>query len=393
MKTNKRPKSRSAPSQAVRPVPRGKAGGAETSFSGSAERGRSLPASAASTRRTDWLLRFSALHLVFLLLLWGAENFIGERNSWMAFLLYLPQQGLIVAPLFFLLLSVWRQLRNRRASTRDAFQTPHKRNSQRALWLFNIAAAALVLFGFLGFNLPLGARNAPQNSLKIRVLTFNTHVGLAGAARIGEVIRREKPDIVCLQEVRGLGVSGDEMQKMREILPHWYFAHHDEVATLSRFPIEETRVHPVKNTWRVILETQIMVRGRLLSVWNTHFITDRAVPKNGARVVRSLGGSAPLRLHQMRQLMNVVPKDAPRVLVMGDFNNPPRGLVYRRLASRWTDAFRAAGTGFGYSYRSDLPLMRIDYIWASRDVRVLAAHVSPHRASDHSAVIADIAIP
>ena len=60
----------------------------------------------------------------------------------------------------------------------------------------------------------------------------------------------------------------------------------------------------------------------------------------------------------------------------GDFNCPPRDAVFRLLEPRLTDAFAAAGRGWGATIIefSGWPLIRIDQIWTSdatpRDVRL-----------------------
>jgi endonuclease/exonuclease/phosphatase (EEP) superfamily protein YafD len=79
--------------------------------------------------------------------------------------------------------------------------------------------------------------------------------------------------------------------------------------------------------------------------------------------------------------------------VAGDFNNPPRGVLYRRMSVQLSDSFRAAGGGFGYTFRSDFPAMRIDYIWCAPGVRVVRCRTVRSRASDHLPVIADIRLP
>lgn len=281
----------------------------------------------ASTRGALWLPILSALHLAALLVLWTLENIVGERNRWTTLLLYLPQQGLIFAPLLLLLWTARRQFQRRRASTRDAEKARGRRVTMGFGWLFNLAALVLVWFGFLGFVVPFGKRAAPPNALRLRVMTFNIRLGAAGAGRIAQVIESEKPDIVCLQETRALGAISDPVPPLQKLLSGWNFARHGEVTTMSRFPIVATRVHPIKNMERVILETTVAARGRRIAIFNAHFITDRAPLRNAERRLDSLGGSAKLRLHQMRQLQSVVPQNAPLTLVMGDFNNPPRGLL------------------------------------------------------------------
>lgn len=81
----------------------------------------------------------------------------------------------------------------------------------------------------------------------------------------------------------------------------------------------------------------------------------------------------------------------PRVpaLVAGDFNAPANDSVYRMLQKTFTDAFGTVGTGWGNTYHSSLPLLRIDQIYCSEKLLPVRSQAFTTDASDHRLVIAD----
>ena len=55
-----------------------------------------------------------------------------------------------------------------------------------------------------------------------------------------------------------------------------------------------------------------------------------------------------------------------------------------------TDTFEAAGEGDGYTFPVPDPVRRIDYIFASPDIRVLDSRVIEGEGSDHYAVLSTL---
>ena len=248
-------------------------------------------------------------------------------------------------------------------------------------------------------------QSSAPSSTRLRVMTFNILGGLKGADKVAQVVREQKPDILCLQETMGLTTGrpgalqqqADPLPALQALLPAgWFMARTHEVTTFSRFPIVSQRVHEMPPaTGRAILETQVNVRGKMLSVFNAHISMkelsraeqqrDRAMPR-----VLQFGGSSTTRQKQIDVLLAATAKVQTPFVVCGDFNLPPRGIVYRTLTSKLTDSFKVAGWGSGFSFHSDWPLMRIDYIWLSNGVRVLDCQVLNARASDHRPYVADV---
>jgi endonuclease/exonuclease/phosphatase family metal-dependent hydrolase len=255
------------------------------------------------------------------------------------------------------------------------------------------------LFQFMVFNVPLLSvfgSNLRPGEKRVRVMTLNIAYGSRGVEGILEEIERQKPDVLCLQEAREFHQYHDIIPRLLQSLRGWHVARGAEVVTMSRFPIVAQRNYPMpRPSGRTLLETTLNVEGRRLLVFNTHFSTVRPGPykTNSRYQVLRYGGSAEMRQVQADILLNAAGTRRTPSVVMGDFNNPPRGLVYEKLSERWVDAFRGAGWGFGYTFRSDLPLLRIDYIWAGDGIRVLKCGTPNVRVSDHRPVVADLALP
>jgi endonuclease/exonuclease/phosphatase (EEP) superfamily protein YafD len=72
------------------------------------------------------------------------------------------------------------------------------------------------------------------------------------------------------------------------------------------------------------------------------------------------------------------------VVVVGDFNTPPESPIFPQVWGGYTDAFAAAGWGWGYTFLGARTAVRIDHVlagkgWACTGCRVGSAVGSPHR--------------
>jgi endonuclease/exonuclease/phosphatase family metal-dependent hydrolase len=87
------------------------------------------------------------------------------------------------------------------------------------------------------------------------------------------------------------------------------------------------------------------------------------------------------------------PKCHDPVLLAGDLNAVPQGKSCRRLLARLGAPWRGAHSGSRLTFPSNIPVARLDHIFASRDVKITAmqvAHTPLTRvASDHLPLIAD----
>lgn len=99
------------------------------------------------------------------------------------------------------------------------------------------------------------------------------------------------------------------------------------------------------------------------------------------------------------QLASMIQKESLPCIVVGDFNAPDLGPVYRLFAGDLQDGHKVAGSGLGFTFpgitRNPLalrqPWLRLDYIFADRDHWKVLCHVTePGRGSQHRAVFAEL---
>ena len=267
--------------------------------------------------------------------------------------------------------------------------------AERRRWiaLANAAIALAFVFTLLSFNVPLDRSHGGRT---IRVMTYNLRQGARGIREIARVIQDVNPDILCVQEVNSWDKWGDPVWQLQQLMLGWHMVRDGELAILSRYPILSSAVHYLPaNTQRAILEARIRIRGREITVLTTHFnvAAEQQLSAWGrAATPNRVNLTAAVMAAQAWELIRVASAGGDSLIITGDLNMPSRWLAYREIAGRYSDAFRAAGWGFGYTFPADLPLSRIDYILLGRSLGARRCFVPRTRASDHRPVVADLVL-
>lgn len=211
--------------------------------------------------------------------------------------------------------------------------------------------------------------------------------------RTAEVINREHPDLVGLQEVdRGVERTGriDEIALLAEATHMEYaFAYNLRyqggqygVAILSRFPIlilDHRRYDNRREARRRgFIRIEVSVGGRKVSFATTHLDYQY---EDG-------------RIFETEQLLQALKDVKDPLIIVGDFNEETKGDAYKLMRKRFSDAWEESGMAGGLSYPAEKPVKRIDYIFYSTagSFKVLGAHLVDALASDHRAVVADLEI-
>jgi vancomycin resistance protein VanJ len=167
------------------------------------------------------------------------------------------------------------------------------------------------------------------------------------------------------------------------------------MAILSRFPIVESgRVDPPTAEAFPLLWARIAINDAALTAINAHprpgritFWRDRPLPIGFDPTLRDA------EIMVARSVVDPLLNLGERVLLLGDFNVTEREPAYRDLSARLTDAHRAAGSGFGHSWRPAplkhraIGIIRIDYLFGSAGLTPLhaGADCTPS-GSDHCRV-------
>jgi vancomycin resistance protein VanJ len=311
----------------------------------------------------------SILNVLLLVLLWFIDGRFAERNWWITILAYVPQHPFALPTVVLL---VWSVV---------------KRNARVAL--LQLPALIFLLLYFFGLNIPFGSSHTVQNGVSLRVMSYN----LFGKSATSAVIKSVNADVICLQESRDQQL----LQTLQQALPNYFMAHEGEVTTFSRFPILSSKVRHLTRSWRTILEADLDVNGTVVRVVNVHFNTLNIqigdyYQKHPKPMSQRVSASIEDRREAVDILLEIAANTNTPLLILGDFNTPTRGRLYNSLKTQLEDAFAATGWGFGYSFRSDLPLLRIDYVWTNHFIKPTRAFVMDTRASDHRPLIAEVLV-
>lgn len=227
-------------------------------------------------------------------------------------------------------------------------------------------------------------------------MTYNVHScigtdGRVNPVRVARVIERHKADIVALQELdSGLMRTGlvDQAKLLADMLEmdHYFLPSiHIETgqygnAVLSRYPMRLFRAGELPGfpgrgmrEKRGVMWLKLEADGAVFDVFNTHLGLNRH-----ERLAQAMALTGPEWLRH--------PECNGPVIFCGDLNAVRRSRVYRILTSVLVDA-PAKGTWPGR-----FPVMRIDYILTSPDIRVVKTMVPgdglTRSASDHLPVLA-----
>lgn len=234
--------------------------------------------------------------------------------------------------------------------------------------------------------------------MRIRVMSYNVlHCEDWKQKRIdfdafAKAILDSGADIIGLNEIRGQGTR-DDYRAQAQILSektgfYYYFAKAIDVggenpygnALLSRYPVKNAETIMIPDPVLCIgdgFETRCLLKAELdvgdsLTVLVTHFGLNKSEQKNAVKtVLQNLG--------------------AEKLILMGDFNVQPDDKVLLPIRKQLKDAAQRFNKPL-YSFPSDVPDRKIDYIFASKAVKILSADIPPVVLSDHRPHIAEIEI-
>jgi endonuclease/exonuclease/phosphatase family metal-dependent hydrolase len=257
------------------------------------------------------------------------------------------------------------------------------------LWV-NLLSVAIVLGPLMGFCLPLAFGGLDKSAPRLRVLTANG--GGASGERLGQIIAMEKPDIVALQEFNGEALS--------ELLgPGWHRTKLYGVSILSRFPLSETAGFSGSSVGRFgNVAVRVSAETPFGPVWicNLHLNTPRwgfeelAITRHGIQGPQAIVENTTLRDDESRQIRAWVDEVKGPKIILGDMNMPIESAIYRRYWSSFTDAYSAAGFGYGLTKFSRWFGVRIDHVLVNDSIRVTKCRVAGPTGGDHRPVIAEL---
>ena len=252
---------------------------------------------------------------------------------------------------------------------------------------WRLAASGLVIVAFHchWVLLPLLPRSAPATTGRtLRIASANLLVVNETPAALAAELERFDADIYFLQELSSAWDEEFERLGFWQRYPFNRRITGDDAfgaAIASRLP-----VHDIEVFWSSELPQMrgvLRLDDRDIDLVNIHLLPPRT--QEYTRYYH-LGADG---------LLDIVRRLGRRsFIVAGDFNSTPDSDFAARMRGLADDAWEAGGRGFGFTWPNgafQVPPVRLDHIFVSRDLGVLAARVGDGAGSDHRPVVADVA--
>jgi len=278
---------------------------------------------------------------------------------------------------------------------------------KRLAWVgaLPLAIAAYLWVGsYLPARIDAPAWVDPQAALT--AVTYNVRAGNDDAHDIALAVLASGAEVVALQELNeavGLELAAllAATHPYADLAPCPPCGDWGSLGVFSAYPLEPVAAELAGPSERNPQATLVHhPRGDVLVV-NVHNLSTPRFPQIWpAEIARAVAS----REAVAAALVELVDGSSVPVIAMGDFNTTERSGAYRLLTGGLTDAWRRAGFGFGSTFHGGAPesgpwrlavpdwLLRIDYVFHSRELATVSVTVEPWRtASDHRPVKAVLA--
>ncbi len=295
------------------------------------------------------------------------------------------------------------------------------------------------LNAFFAFN-PLSKFEQKKQDNSVRIMQWNVARWdemnkywapgkISKRKKMFEYIDKNDIDILCVEEFfesNNIKEFAKNIPYIRDSLrfPYLYFArdhirwdslYETGVAIFSKYPIVDSfrqrygGPDSLKNNESFIW-TDIDVNGKRIRVFATHmqsmlfggreFRQIKQLSKNAdSAMVNSKGilkkfrRAYALRMHQVKVIKPVLDSSPYPEVICGDFNELPNSYIYFQMKGNRQDAFSKKGFGIGRTLSFISPTLRIDYILANKQFKVLQYKCDKVALSDHYPVITDLQLP
>jgi len=171
------------------------------------------------------------------------------------------------------------------------------------------------------------------------------------------------------------------------------------LAIFSAYPIVKSELLAFPNSSNKAMYADVLINHDTVRIYNLHLesinidvvdydiVQGKVNANNGGfdklwRIYQKLILAFTKRSFQAEQIILHVKKSPYPVVVAGDLNDTPGSYTYFLFKEYLNDSFLDAGLGFGKTYISNWPWLRIDYIFYSNELHVHKFNICRKKLSD-----------
>jgi endonuclease/exonuclease/phosphatase family metal-dependent hydrolase len=258
----------------------------------------------------------------------------------------------------------------------------------------------------------------------IKVMSFNVRVfdlyeydeNKNNLNRMIDFIKSNHPHIICIQEFYCSESYKQKpyntIKRLTDSVGYKYFhfynsstlrqTDHWGMAIFSDFPIKQSAdIDFGIHTENAACYSDIEIQNKIYRIINTHLqsvyfgrrdyqyldnikLEDDKDINAGKRILRKLKRGYVRRANQADRVSKLVDESPYPIILCGDFNDTPASYAYHTIGKNLNDNFLQSGFGFGSTYVSRFPFLRIDYIFTDKKIKIKKFETLNQRAlSDH----------
>ncbi|TXN35179.1 endonuclease/exonuclease/phosphatase family protein [Flagellimonas hymeniacidonis] len=268
-----------------------------------------------------------------------------------------------------------------------------------------LLSLVVLVIGYLIFGSFYKIGNTTENVLDsdLSIMSYNTwgfnKNGWIKEPNIGDriidFIKKEDPDIVCIQEHSRIRYQQLRQYPYRSETP--YSVPRTTQAIFSKYRIVRRGSLDLPETINNIIYADILYRNDTIRVYNVHLQSFNIVPssetfseeeseRNYKRLIKTFAQ----QLEQAIIFKKHLETSPYTNLICGDFNNTQFSNVYKTIKGDFNDTFLEKGKGFGRSYNLLGFPIRIDYILSDPEFEVISHENFDEKLSDHYPVMATL---
>lgn len=263
-------------------------------------------------------------------------------------------------------------------------------------WFFILSSlACLWLIGWLHLTYwsPQPVTNSGSESLK--VLSLNNSWNKTTPESLVNLIVRQNPDLVCLQETTGYHYR-EALPKLKASYP--YQIRGPWAAIISKYPLRFHQTIHLAGHREEQQRAAIRWHQQDIVVYNISTISPWIRYHQVLPFLKIPRYEYAERSAEIQDLIGRLSHEIYPVIAAGDFNMTDQSQDYHNLQTAIEDSFRESGFGFGFTWpqgwelgyllkdsnsKLNYPLFRIDYIWYSQHWGSEYTKVLPTTGSDH----------